>query len=175
MWAALAAILVGAAVMYWFRSKRQSAALAPAAPPIPAWDAALQSLRAMRQEIEPEEDGGRLWYFRLSEILRRYFDQRYGWASIDETTTQVMERLDSAPFDNGHRERAQEFFQLADQVRYAKHPAKMGRPEVDWEWVRGFVQATIPVIAETPTPSQTPPAGAATAPPTTQSTVDVVA
>jgi hypothetical protein len=35
-------------------------------------------------------------------------------------------------------------------VRYARHPAKVGRPEVDWEWVRQFVQSTIPVIPVVP-------------------------
>jgi hypothetical protein len=110
----------------------------------------------MRQAIDPVTDGGRLWYFRLSEILRRYFDQRYGWVTIDETTTEVMQRLESAPFDGGHQERAQEFFQLADQVRYARYPAKVGRPEVDWEWVREFVESTVLVIPSSPAPSQAP-------------------
>jgi hypothetical protein len=31
-------------------------------------------------------------------------------------------------------------------VRYAKMAAKVGRPEVDWDWVRTFVEGTIPII-----------------------------
>ena len=150
LWAVVAAVLLAAAALYLRRRRRRLAVLTPVAPPIPPWESALHALGSMRREIDPADDGGRLWYFRLSEILRRYFDQRFGWASIDETTTEVMRRLESAPFDGGHQERAGEFFQLADQIRYARHPAKVGRPEVDWEWVREFVQSTIPVIS-TPT------------------------
>jgi hypothetical protein len=152
LWTVAIIVLVGAAIYFWQRRRRLAAIAAPPAPPAPAWETALGSLRTMRAEIDPESDGGRLWYFRLSEILRRYFDQRYGWDSIEETTTEVMHRLESAPFDSGHQQRAQEFFQLADRVRYARHPAKVGRPEVDWEWVREFVQSTIPVISTVPTP-----------------------
>ncbi len=155
LWAIALLVLLGAAAVYWVRRRRHPDAPAAHTPPTPPWEAALLSLRSMPQEIDPSVDGGRLWYFRLSEILRRYFDQRYGWASIDETTTELMQRLESAPFDDGHQERAQEFFELADRVRYARHPAKVGRPEVDWEWVRQFVQSTIPVILVAPESNST--------------------
>jgi hypothetical protein len=29
-------------------------------------------------------------------------------------------------------------------VRYAREYARTGRPEIDWDWVREFVQDTIP-------------------------------
>ena len=175
LWAIAAALAIGAATLYWIRRRRHPATAAPAVPPTPPWDAALQSLRSLRQEIDPASDGGRLWYFRLSEILRRYFDQRYGWATIDETTTEVMQRLDTAPFNSGHQERAQEFFQLADQVRYARYPAKVGRPEVDWEWVREFVQSTVPVIPITPAPIQVSSSDPVSAKPPNQPNLDVTA
>jgi hypothetical protein len=103
-------------------------------------------LQLLRNEIDPASDGGRIWYFRLSEILRRYLDGRYGWESIDETTTEILRRLPEAPFNGEHRERVREFFQVADQIRYAKMAAKIGRPDIDWDWVRAFVEGTTPRI-----------------------------
>ncbi|GAB4318660.1 MAG: hypothetical protein Kow0074_07970 [Candidatus Zixiibacteriota bacterium] len=135
-------IVVAALVIWWLVRRRKKEIAAQPEPIIPAWEAALKSLDAMRQEIDPSTDGGRLWYFRLSEILRRYFDQRYGWSSIDETTSQLLRRLSNAPFDDRHRERVREFFREADRIRYAKTRATDGRPEIDWEWVREFVDAT---------------------------------
>ena len=153
-------VVLIAALIFWLLRRRRKPAEKKAAPAIPPWDVALESLRAMRDEIDPASDGGRLWYFRLSEILRRYFDQRYGWSSIDETTTQVLRRLPGAPFDGPHRDRVQEFFLEADRVRYAKFPAKVGRPEVDWDWMRGFVEATIPVFTvEEKSSGDEPPSG----------------
>ncbi len=175
LWTLVALGLLAAGAFFWLRRRKQLAIAVPPPPPPPAWETALVSLRTMRQEIDPEADGGRLWYFRLSEILRRYFDQRYGWASIDETTTEVMQRLESAPFDDGHQERAQEFFQLADRVRYARHPAKVGRPEVDWEWIQQFVRSTIPVISAVPSADEAAPSEPTAPTPPPQQRVDVTA
>ncbi len=149
-WAISALLAIAAGVAYWFLRRRKRIEEEALAPPIPAWESALGSLQVMRDEIDPNSDGGRVWYFRLSEILRRYLDGRYGWQSIDETTTETIRRLPDAPFDGEHRERVKEFFNLADRVRYAKMAAKMGRPEVDWDWVRNFVEHTIPAIPEEP-------------------------
>lgn len=150
-WAISAFILVAAVAAYWFfRRRRRRLEEEAAPPPIPAWDAALGSLQVMREEIDPASDGGRVWYFRLSEILRRYLDGRYGWESIEETTTETIRRLPDAPFDGAHRERVKDFFHQADRVRYAKMAAQIGRPEVDWDWVRTFVETTIPIIPTEP-------------------------
>jgi len=155
-WAISAFIIVAAGAAYWFFRRRRRIEEAAVAPAIPAWESALGSLQVMREEIDPGSDGGRMWYFRLSEILRRYLDGRYGWESIEETTTETIRRLPSAPFDGEHRERVKEFFSLADRVRYAKLAAKVGRPEVDWDWVRTFVEHTIPVIPDDITESENP-------------------
>lgn len=175
LWGLIALALVAVAAFFWLRRRKQQALAVPPPPPPPAWETALYSLWSMRQEIDPDSDGGRLWYFRLSEILRRYFDQRFGWASIDETTTEVMQRLESAPFDSGHRERAQEFFQLADRVRYARHLAKVGRPEVDWEWIQQFVRSTIPAIPAVPLQNEATPNRPATPASPNPQHVDVTA
>jgi len=149
-WAISAFILLAAVASWWFFRRRRRIEEEATAPVIPAWESALGSLQGMREEIDPATDGGRVWYFRLSEILRRYLDGRYGWESIEETTTETIRRLPDAPFDGEHRERVKEFFNLADRVRYAKMAAKVGRPEVDWDWVRTFVEHTIPVIPDEP-------------------------
>lgn len=145
--------LVLAGITWWYLRRRRQIAAAVVVPLVPSWQQALESLQILREQIDPAAQGGRVWYFRLSEILRQYFDDRYGWPSIDETTSQIMERLAAAPFNGDHRARAREFFLLADQVRYARHPAKPGRPEVDWEWVRDFVQSTIPVVIASEAPA----------------------
>jgi hypothetical protein len=155
-WTISAFIVIALGVAWWFWRRRRRLEEGVTAPVIPAWESALGSLRMMRDQIDPSADGGRMWYFRLSDILRRYLDGRYGWESIDETTNQLMRRLPAAPFDNGHRERVREFFGIADKVRYAKLPAKPGRPEVDWDWVRTFVERTIPAIPDDITAQDSP-------------------
>lgn len=147
-WALSAFIVLAAAGAYWFMRRRKRIEEAAAAPAIPAWESALGSLKVMREELDPATDGGRIWYFRLAEILRRYLDGRYGWESLEETTTETVRRLTNAPFDGEHREHVKEFFHLADRVRYAKMAAKVGRPEVDWDWVKVFVENTIPIILD---------------------------
>lgn len=149
VWLIGAVVLAAALGLWWWRRSRRRRASAPAAPSIPAWEAALHALQTMRSELDPGADGGRVWYFRLSEILRRYWDGRYGWQSIDQTTHEIIEKLPLAPFEGSHRGRAREFLEIADQVRYARLAARSGRPEVDWDWVRAFVADTTPRVIST--------------------------
>jgi hypothetical protein len=146
-WYALGGLLLTAmmAWLVWRKLRRRpSEADQPAAPP---WEIAFSQLKALRTGVDPDDDGGRIWYFGLSEILRRYIDARYGWNTIDQTTTEIARRLPVAPFNGQHRERVQEFLRHADLIRYARTPAQRGRPEIDWEWMREFVEYTRPRAA----------------------------
>jgi len=137
-------LAIVALAWWWWRRHQVPVSIKAEVPGAPSWEIALSALQELPAEVDPELDGGRQWYFRLSEILRRYMDDRFSWTSMDETTSEILRRLPQAPFDKSLRERAREFFLLADQVRYARSPARSGRPEVDRTWVRDFVEATIP-------------------------------
>lgn len=154
-WWISGAIALAAIALYIYYRRRKRAALPVfKAPPPPAWEVALRELANLRMDVRPGSDGGRLWYFRLSDILRRYWDGRFGWQSIDQTTSEIVRQFPQAPFNGEHRTRAEEFLRFADRVRYAKQPAVEGRPEVDWEWVHSFVKDTIPL--RIPTDDQEP-------------------
>lgn len=143
-WVSGALALAALALYIYFCGRKRAAMPAFKSPPPPAWEVALKELAHLKQEVRPETDGGRLWYFRLSDILRRYWDGRYGWQTIDQTTSEIVRLLPQAPFDPEQRKRAEEFLRVADRVRYAKQPATEGRPEIDWDWVHTFVKNTIP-------------------------------
>ncbi len=143
-WVSGALALMALSLYLYYRHRKRAALPVFQAPPPPPWEVALKELASLRHETRPDVDGGRIWYFRLSDILRRYWDGRYGWQTIDQTTTEIVRQLPSAPFSPEHRRRAEEFLRLADRVRYAKQPATEGRPEIDWEWVHTFVRDTIP-------------------------------
>lgn len=154
-WVSGAVALALVSLYIYFRSRKRAAMPHVKAPPPPAWDVALKELASLRSEVHPEADGGRVWYFRLSDILRRYWDGRYGWQSIDQTTSEIVRLLPQAPFSSEQRRRAEEFLRHADRVRYAKQPAIEGRPEIDWDWVHSFVKDTIPprITDSAPMPS----------------------
>ena len=152
-WVSGALALAALALFIYYRGRKRASLPAFKAPPPPAWEVALKELASIRSEVHPEEDGGRIWYFRLSDILRRYWDGRYGWQSIDQTTSEIVRQLPQAPFSPEQRMRAEEFLRHADRVRYAKQPAMEGRPEIDWKWVHTFVKDTIPprITSDAPT------------------------
>jgi hypothetical protein len=143
-WLAGALIVLLLAGTWWWERRKRRRSSAVVVPTIPPWEQALTALAQLHEQIDPQRDGARLWYFRLSDILRRYWDGRYGWQSIDQTSTEIVRHLADAPFDGTHRQRAQEFLILADQVRYARLSTHPGRAEVDWEWIRTFVNETVP-------------------------------
>lgn len=144
-WWISGAIALGAIALYiYYRRRKLATSPAFVAPPPPAWETALKELDSLQREVDPQADGGRVWYFGLSDILRRYWDGRYGWQTIDQTTTEIVDLLPQAPFSPEQRKRAEEFLRLADRIRYAKQPATEGRPQIDWQWVHDFVKNTTP-------------------------------
>jgi len=99
----------------------------------------------------------RKYYFFLSEIFRRYIDERFGYPALDKTTYEILPALKEFV---GHSDRlgkiAESFFYNADMVKFAKHfPGEKAAHE-EKERVIKFVKATIPVARETSTGAERP-------------------
>lgn len=74
--------------------KRLRPAIAAPIPRRPPEEVALEKLRALGAAGDYAADGFRPFYFALSEIVREYLGARYGFDSLELTTTELMEALD---------------------------------------------------------------------------------
>jgi hypothetical protein len=97
---ALAAILGAGALAYAVArqlKKPKPAIAAPALPPEPAHVRARKALEALLAEDLANQGRQRELYFRLSEIVRRYLGEHFGFDAIELTTEELLSALRRRP------------------------------------------------------------------------------
>jgi hypothetical protein len=85
------AALAWALKRYW--KKLRPKPVVPAAPPLPLHVRTKQALDALASEDLPGKGRNKDFYFRLSEILRAYLGERYGFEALESTRSELMESL----------------------------------------------------------------------------------
>lgn len=94
----------------------------PLAPEEPAHVIALRELQSLRQEELWQKGEIKEFYSRLSDILRRYIDKRYGISSPELTTDETVRMLQKAAVTTpGQMALVKELLSLSDMVKFAKY------------------------------------------------------
>jgi len=161
VWVLAGLIAAGAGawlVRRWWRRFRQKRA-EPAPLPEP-WDEALAALGAVPALDLISSGQTKRYYYAVSEILKRYLTRRYGFAALDETTTEIARELKRARI--AERDRFVEFFLRADMVKYAKLVPPEPEMAAAIDRARELVRMTTPAPAAPAAPGQAQPAEART-------------
>jgi hypothetical protein len=94
----------------------------PLPPPEPAHIIALRELKALRDGELWQKGEIKEYYSRLSDILRRYIDNRYGISSPELTTDETVRMLQRAAVTTtGQMGLVKEVLSLSDMVKFAKY------------------------------------------------------
>lgn len=94
----------------------------PVPPPEPAHIIALRELKALREGELWQKGEVKEYYSRLSDILRRYIDNRYGISSPELTTDETVRMLQRAAVTStGQMGLVKEVLSLSDMVKFAKY------------------------------------------------------
>lgn len=115
----------------------------PQAPREPAHVIALRELNSLREEQLWQKGEIKHYYSRLSDIMRRYIDNRYGIMSPELTTDETVRMLQKAALLK-HNELAlvKELLSLSDMVKFAKYLPEAGMHEVSFNDALKFVDIT---------------------------------
>ena len=102
----------------------------PPAPPEPAHVIALRELNALHAEELWQKGETKEYYSRLSDILRRYIDNRYGISSPELTTDETVRMLQKAAVTGaGQMTLVKELLSVSDMVKFAKYVPESGLHE----------------------------------------------
>ncbi|MEO0185074.1 MAG: hypothetical protein ABIL22_05525 [candidate division WOR-3 bacterium] len=85
---------------------------------IPCWERALSALDKLSKEDLVNIRIIKQLYYTLSEILKRYLEERFGFPAIEQTTTEIVQSMKT--LKTPLREEFQNVFNYADMVKYAK-------------------------------------------------------
>jgi hypothetical protein len=121
IWALLAAavlIAAGYAAVRWMRRPRPVRA-API-PLDPLNRRTVAALDQLRKKDLPSQGRAREFYFQLSEILRAYLGERYGFEALECTSAELMEAAAGLHAPGLPRQELAGFVQRSDLVKFAK-------------------------------------------------------
>ena len=117
-----AAIVLAGLVIWLWRRRKKSEAVAEAKPvdTRPPWVIADEALRKLRESGLLANGEFKLFYLRLTDILRAYIEPRFGVDALDRTTSELREELAQISLDDHNYDLLFGLFDSADLVKFAK-------------------------------------------------------
>jgi hypothetical protein len=137
-------LLLVASVLLFFFLKKKKTTLVPA---IPAHITALSELELAREYLVNNQS--LIYAERISEILRRYIEQRFNIGSTRQTTSEFLDSIQDKASSVGsnlaaHRDQLCKCMQQCDMAKFAHKTADKGRMEEMEDGVRRFIDSTTP-------------------------------
>ena len=115
----IAAVAAGAGFLFWWKRRRKREFL-PAAPQ--PHEIALSALRELMAEDLIAKGEAKLFYLRVSGILRHYIEGRFGLHAPESTTEEFLRDLGRDHTFNGRqKELLRQFLEHCDMVKFAEY------------------------------------------------------
>lgn len=108
------------AVLYYLYGKKLPAKLAPQ-PVLSNEELALKKLKELQEKQLWQKNKIKEYHSEITEIIREYFEKRYGIIALKLTTTETVEALRQKDSLASVIQLTEEFLTLADMVKFAKH------------------------------------------------------
>jgi len=120
LWTLLASMLL---IVFYFLYRalhKKVNAFQPAPPPLTSEEEALLHLEELFESDLLKRGFIKIYYLRLSEILRIYFEKRYKILSVELTTVETLRALRPQHLETGLYQKIQYVLEAADLAKFAK-------------------------------------------------------
>lgn len=142
--------LAAAAYYFWRRRRREVEAAIPVIPP---HELAFEDLDKLLAEDLIAKGQIKLFYLRLSNILRRYIEGRFGLHAPERTTEEFLEDLRAGTdFSSEQKSLLRRFLLHCDLVKFAKHQPTRDEVDLAVGSCRTFIDETKPLPESPLTP-----------------------
>jgi hypothetical protein len=144
LWILLAVIAIGLG-LYFFLRHRKKVKLQQVVPPLPPWEMALRQLEELGVKDFPGRGEWREYYFRLSDILRHYIEDRFVIKAAEMTTEEFLQKVkNEGVLSSEQKSTLKDFMNIADMVKFAKLAPLREEADKSYDLVLRFVKETIP-------------------------------
>lgn len=122
LWIAVTIIifLMAAVIFFYLHRKGALANLIPSKPKLPPDAEALLRLNQLQDSDLLRSGKIKEYFFQLSEILKTYFELRYGIQALESTTDEILNLLKKRNVDMKLREKILQVMETADLAKFAK-------------------------------------------------------
>ena len=138
----LAVALLAYALYRWL--KREKPARQPVQKPLaPLEVRILAALEELRKQNLPAQGRAREFYFRLSEIVRAYLGERYGFEALECTSAELLQALRQVHAPGLPAEELARFVDEADLVKFAKASAASAQCDGALQFAHELLKRTV--------------------------------
>lgn len=102
---------------------------------------ALNEINAIKAENMVRQEDQKAYYTRLTDALRRYIEERYGFCAMEMTSSEIIERLMSEQNAETMKE-LQTLFTTADLVKFAKYSTLINENDMNLVNAIEFINRT---------------------------------
>ena len=144
-WILVCLLIIAGGVWTWLVMKKKVAMpLAHKPKPVSPYEAAIAGLEQLKEEHLCESGREKEYYTRLTDILRRYLDGRFGINAMEMTSSQILRALEKQPDTREHKSMMQRVLEMADFVKFAKMRPMPDDNVASWNRAAQFVEETKP-------------------------------
>ena len=108
---------------------------------LPPHQKAMMEIKKIKDEHAEVSEDQKSYYTRLTDTLRTYLEERFGFHAMEMTSGEILERLRQEEDQNKLAE-LRDLLETADLVKFAKHSAMLNERDRNMESVVEFIQAT---------------------------------
>jgi len=141
--ALLLAILITLIVMYIKKKKKEALLGKPLLPP---YEEAMEELHKLKKQQLWEQGEIKHYYIRLSDIVRRYIERRFGIEAMESTTNEIIRALRKTDTEELARMKLKELLELSDLVKFARLTTIADDNLNSYVMAIDFVEMTRPAI-----------------------------
>lgn len=144
MWSLLAIVLLGGMIAWlWWRIKtgRPIFRMIRRKVKLPAHQVAMSSILKIKEERKWAEEDSKEYYTQLTDTLRTYIQDRYGFSAMEMTSSEIIERL-MEEGDQKKLDELREIFRTADLVKFAKWTTLLGENDANLVAAIAYVEET---------------------------------
>lgn len=145
-WPYALGVLILILVIVWlvfFRKPKQRVVREPEIPREPPYEEAIKSLQALEMEKLWQQNHVKPYYTKLTDILRRYIERRFGVNAMEQTTDELLAKIKPVTKLNQQRDNLRYILETADLAKFAKlepqqqaHEASLKKAYELVEWTR---------------------------------------
>ena len=146
--AILVILLFGIYLIIKNKNKELVFAEEPKAPAIPHYQFALERLKKLKEGKWWQQGDVKHYHASISEILREYLENEYGFPALEQTTREVMRSITLTTVDKEQQVHLKRILVLSDLVKYAKEKPTTEDNKDMMTLAIEFVNKTKPMVIE---------------------------
>ena len=147
-------ITAGIIWYYFFKIKKSKLPDVPVDTRLP-WEIAYEQLNELKKNALLEQGQFKLYYSKLSDVVRQYFENQFGVKAPEMTTEEFLWSLEkSNDLKDNYKSSLKKFLSSCDIVKFAKHIPQMNEGIESFQLAKALIDETKTVPGQNSTKTQ---------------------